>query len=81
MPAPFVQVYAIACYIEGAKAAKEFGIRARGGFFQDAGISDYADAVLDAACGKVIAMRLVRDVEGEPFIAVRPSRTPAPPTL
>jgi hypothetical protein len=63
-----VQVYVIACYVEGAKAVKEFGIRARGGFFEDAGTSQYADAVLDAACAKMLLIEFVRDLEGATLV-------------
>jgi hypothetical protein len=54
--------------VEGAKAVKEFGIRARGGFFEDAATSQYADAVLDAACGKMLLLQFVRDVEGSTLV-------------
>jgi hypothetical protein len=66
-----VQVYALAAYIEGDKAKREFGLRQRGGFFDaDSGISDYCDAILDAACSKLLVLQLVRDITGAQFVEV-----------
>ena len=67
------QVYAVAAYVEGAKAQREFGVRQRGGFFEaGSGTGEYCDAVLDAACGKLLVLQLVRDVSGAQFVEVRP---------
>ncbi|KXZ47492.1 hypothetical protein GPECTOR_35g930 [Gonium pectorale] len=60
-----VKVYSVAAYVEADKAAKELGVRQRGGFFSDD--ADYTTAILDGAFNKVIALRLVRDVTGEQF--------------
>lgn len=66
-----LQVYAVAAYIEGAKAEREFGVRQRGGFFDaDSGIGDYCDAILDAACSKLLVLQLVRDISGTQFVEV-----------
>jgi hypothetical protein len=67
----YLQVYAIAAYVEGKKATHEFGIRSRGGFFDNSGTSEYADAILDAACSKLLVVHLVRDIEGTTFADVR----------
>lgn len=32
---PLLQVYAVALYVEAERAAKELGVRKRGGFFDD----------------------------------------------
>jgi hypothetical protein len=64
-------VYAIAAYVEGEKAVREFGIRQRGGFFTaESTAGEYCDAILDAACGKLLVLQLVRDVSGEQFVEV-----------
>lgn len=42
-------------YVEGERAAKELGIRARGGFFENDG--DYCAALLDGAFGKALVVR------------------------
>jgi hypothetical protein len=66
-----MQVYAIAAYIEGAKAKREFGVRQRGGFFDaDSDEGVYCDAILDAACSKLLVLQLVRDVTGAQFVEV-----------
>lgn len=62
----------MAGYVEGGKAEREFGVRQRGGFFEGAsGPGDYCEAVLDAACGKLLVLQLVRDVTGAQFVEVR----------
>jgi hypothetical protein len=61
------QVYAIGIYVEGAAAVKEFGVRARGGFFEDAEADQYCDAILDAACNKLVVIQLLRDLDGHTF--------------
>jgi hypothetical protein len=53
-PAP-QKVYSIAVYVEGDRAAKELGIRSRGGFFE--GDGDYCAALLDGAFGKALVVR------------------------
>ncbi|GBF91104.1 chalcone-flavanone isomerase [Raphidocelis subcapitata] len=60
-----VQVYSIAVYAEGERAAKELGIRARGGFFE--GDGDYCAALLDGAFGKAVVFKLLRDISGQQF--------------
>ena len=67
-------MYAIAGYVEGKKATHEFGMRARGGFFNSADVSEYADAVLDAACSKLLVIQLARDIGGDQFVEVRQVR-------
>jgi hypothetical protein len=53
--------------MEGGAASKEFGIRARGGFFEDATDDQHCDAVLDAACNKLLVIQLLRDLDGKTF--------------
>ncbi|GIL70578.1 hypothetical protein Vretimale_3698 [Volvox reticuliferus] len=60
-----VKVYSVAAYVEADRAAKELGIRERGGFFETD--DDYCSAILDGAFNKVLALHLVRDVTGEQF--------------
>lgn len=60
-----VQVYSVALYTEADKCAKELGIRARGGFFENDG--DFCSALMDGAFQKVFTIRLLRDVDGETF--------------
>ena len=50
-----VQVYSVALYVEAEKAAKELGIRYRGGFFESD--ADYCQAILDGAFSKVFKVR------------------------
>ena len=57
-------------YIEADRAAKELGIRSRGGFFSDASTDDYAIALSDGAFAKVIQVQLVRKVDGPQFYQV-----------
>ena len=66
-----MQVYAIAAYVEGEAARREFGIRNRGGFFTgDSGVGEYCDAALDGSCSKLLVLQLLRDVSGETFVSV-----------
>ena len=65
-----VQVYAIAGYAEGKKAAHEFGVRKRGGYFDDAGVAERADAVLDGAFAKLFVIQLARSIDGQTFVEV-----------
>ncbi|KAG2453671.1 hypothetical protein HYH02_001884 [Chlamydomonas schloesseri] len=60
-----VKVYSITAYVEADRAAKELGVRQRGGFFESD--NDYASALVDGAFNKVIQLHLVRDVTGEQF--------------
>lgn len=60
-----VQVYSVALYAEADKAAKELGVRARGGFFSSD--DDYCTALLDGAFNKALMIRLLRDVDGATF--------------
>jgi hypothetical protein len=48
-------VYSIAAYVEAARAAKELGVRSRGGFFESDG--DFAAALLDGAFSKALLVR------------------------
>lgn len=59
------KVYSVALYVEGKPAARELGLRSRGGFLTED--ADFASAVCDGAFAKVIAMCLLRDVTGEQF--------------
>ena len=63
-------MYAITLYVEGGRAARELGVRKRGGFFQDAGTEEYADALVDGAFSKLIQVQLVRNVDGDTFFGV-----------
>ena len=47
-----MQVYSVALYVEAEKAAKELGVRARGGFFESDG--DFCQAIVDGAFSKVL---------------------------
>ncbi|PNH03324.1 hypothetical protein TSOC_010632 [Tetrabaena socialis] len=60
-----VQIYSIAAYVEADRAAKELGVRERGGFFETD--DDYCSALLDGAFNKVISLHLTRDITGEQF--------------
>ncbi|GAX83469.1 hypothetical protein CEUSTIGMA_g10894.t1 [Chlamydomonas eustigma] len=60
-----VQVYSAALYVEADKCSKELGIRSRGGFFETD--EDFCTSLLDGAFLKVLAIRLLRDVEGQQF--------------
>jgi hypothetical protein len=51
---PQIKVYSVAVYVEGERAAKELGIRSRGGFFENDG--DYCAALLDGAFGKALVV-------------------------
>ena len=65
-----IQIYAIALYVEAAKAARELGIRDRGGFFKDASDEDYVTAIVDGAFDKLLQVHLVRNIEGTQFYEV-----------
>lgn len=45
-------MYSITAYVEADRAAKELGVRQRGGFFESD--NDYASALVDGAFNKVI---------------------------
>lgn len=62
-----VKIYAVALYVEAEKAAKELGIRDRGGFFKDATDEDFNTAILDGAFDKLLQVQLVRNIEGSQF--------------
>lgn len=49
-----LQLYSVALYVEGELAAKELGIRYRGGFFETDG--DYCSAIVDGAFEKVLVV-------------------------
>ncbi len=51
------QIYSVALYVEGEPAAKELGIRDRGGFFETDG--DFCAALVDGAFSKVLVVRVV----------------------
>ena len=63
-------MYAVALYVEALKAAKELGIRDRGGFFKDAPDDDFSTAILDGAFDKLLQVQLVRKIEGSQFYEV-----------
>lgn len=65
MCVPVIQVYVVGLYVEAEKAAKELGLRQRGGFF--GADADYATALLDGAFGKTLVVELLRDVTGQQF--------------
>lgn len=62
-----VKVYAVFLYVDAAAAAKELGVRSRGGFFECD--DDYAAALADGAFVKALRIDLVRDVDGATFYA------------
>lgn len=53
--------------MEAEKAARELGVRARGGFFDND--DDYCSALTDGGFSKALQIELVRDVEGATFVA------------
>lgn len=65
-----VQIYAVALYVEALKAARELGIRDRGGFFKDAPDEDFTTAVIDGAFDKLLQVQLVRKIDGSQFYEV-----------
>ena len=65
LPCPWLPELGI---VQAAKALKELGIRARGGFFS--GPDDYASALLDGTFAKLIQVQLVRNVDGTTFYQV-----------
>ncbi|KAL4515633.1 hypothetical protein Ndes2437B_g07062 [Nannochloris sp. 'desiccata'] len=70
-----VKVYAVALFVEAAKAAHEMGVRARGGFFETD--DDYCSALVDGGFIKCLQIELVRDVEGATFVeALNEALTP-----
>jgi len=52
-------VYAITAYVEAEKAAKELGVRYRGGFFETE--QDFCDAIMDGAFGKAFQITMLKD--------------------
>ena len=62
-----VKVYSVALYVEAEKAARELGLRSRGGFFAGGGDGDFCAALIDGAFHKALRIDLVRDVEGATF--------------
>ena len=61
-----VKVYAVALYVEAQLAARELGVRARGGFFETD--DDYCSALTDGAFVKALEIELVRNVSGQQFV-------------
>eukprot|EP00191_Tetraselmis_sp_GSL018_P003071 CAMPEP_0177600390 /NCGR_PEP_ID=MMETSP0419_2-20121207/13595_1 /TAXON_ID=582737 /ORGANISM="Tetraselmis sp., Strain GSL018" /LENGTH=292 /DNA_ID=CAMNT_0019093375 /DNA_START=77 /DNA_END=955 /DNA_ORIENTATION=- len=57
-----VNVYSLTCYVEAAKAAKELGVRYRGGFFETE--QDFCDAIMDGAFVKAIQLTILRSNAG-----------------
>jgi len=66
------QVYAVTVYVEAEKAARELGVRSRGGFFEGDADEDYALALVDGAFAKALVVHLVRKVDGRTFYEARP---------
>ena len=65
-----VKVYAVALYVQPKEAARELGVRSRGGFFAEAGRAreeDMCQALVDGAFAKALVLQLVRRVSGEQF--------------
>ena len=58
-------------YVEAEKAARELGVRARGGFFADDADEDYALALVDGAFAKALVVHIVRKVDGKTFYEAR----------
>eukprot|EP00210_Caulerpa_lentillifera_P003125 g2986.t1 len=63
-----LKVYAIALYVEPAKAARELKLRDRGDFFVDADPAAFCDAILDGAFDKILQITMARDVSPDQFI-------------
>lgn len=61
-----VKVYAVALYVEADLAARELGVRDRGGFFEND--DDYCSALVDGGFNKVLQIQLARDIEGSQFV-------------
>lgn len=61
-----IKVYAVAMYVEAQLAAKELGVRDRGGFFETD--DDYCSALTDGAFVKLLQIELVRNIEGQQFV-------------
>ena len=64
-----VNVYSAALFVEAGPAAKELGVRQRGGLFADGRDAAYCDALLDGAFMKALHLVLVRSVSGDTFAA------------
>ena len=64
-------MYAVTVYVEAEKAARELGVRSRGGFFADDADEDYALALVDGAFSKALVVHLVRKVDGKTFYEAR----------
>ncbi|GAB4813377.1 hypothetical protein N2152v2_000423 [Parachlorella kessleri] len=60
-----VKVYAVSLYVEAEKAAKELGVRDRGGFFDND--DDFCQALVDGGFIKILQIQLVRKVDGQMF--------------
>lgn len=56
----------MALYVEAEKAARELGVRDRGGFFE--GDDDFCSALVDGGFAKAVQLVLARDVEGAQFV-------------
>jgi len=50
-------VYAVTVYVEAEKAARELGVRSRGGFFEGDADEDFALALVDGAFAKALGGR------------------------
>ena len=66
-----MKVYAVALYVEAEKAARELGVRSRGGFFDDASTSDadFCSALAEGSFVKALRIDLVREVDGATFFS------------
>lgn len=72
-----VKVYAVALFVEAEAAARELGVRHRGGFFSDDSNDDYNQALTDGAFSKLLQVQLVRKIEGDQFFeAIEEALTP-----
>lgn len=56
----------MALYVEAELAAKELGVRDRGGFFEND--DDFCSALVDGGFHKVLQIQLARDIEGAQFV-------------
>eukprot|EP01023_Acetabularia_acetabulum_P067578 TRINITY_DN9350_c1_g1_i1.p2 TRINITY_DN9350_c1_g1~~TRINITY_DN9350_c1_g1_i1.p2 ORF type:complete len:282 (+),score=53.59 TRINITY_DN9350_c1_g1_i1:250-1095(+) len=59
------KVYAVSLYVESELAARELGVRSRGGYFDANQDQEYCDAILDGAFVKCVILHMVRSVDGQ----------------